>query len=198
MENDIRIERTKNALRGAFVELLDETPIYGISVTNLTKRAKVSRVTFYIHYTDMADFVDKTCDSVLSNITWGPSKELNLFVFENAKLVIRKQVEAVRENADIFRALLGSNGPDQFYGNMIDMIFKEYLFHLKKYKDRFEDVDEMNAIVKYVTAGEIQLVTDWITKDPIVPNEVMVDRIVNLTFRGIFKSLDMMEDGIAI
>ena len=193
MENDIRVERTKSALREAFVQLLKDTPIYSISVTNLTKTAKVSRVTFYIHYTDMTDFIEKICDGVLSEIKWMPSKDLNIFVLENSELIIRKQIENVYENLVTFRALLGKNGPDQFERKIIELISREYLFHVVKHSEKFKDEKDMDALINYVAAGEIQLVTEWIKNEALDPMDDMVERIVNLTFKGIFKSYGLME-----
>lgn len=195
MEHDIRVERTKTALRVAFVELLEEYSAYGISVTNLTKRAKISRVTFYIHYDDMSDFIEKICDYVVMDVKWAPTQDLNLFKLDNAKLIFTKQVETVRENTQLFRALLGDNGPDHFWDKFMEMIAYEYVKQITKHhKDKFENEGDMMALIKYISAGEMQLVTDWIRTDPIEPISTIVDRIMTFTFKGVFDSLGMMED----
>lgn len=193
MAVDIRIERTKVALREAFCELLEETPAYGISVTNLTKKAKVSRVTFYIHYQDMTDFIEKVCDWVLSDMVWPPAAEMNVFNIENAKLIFTKQAQSVADNAVLFRALLGDNGPNYFWDKFSAVIESEYNVYLEKSKIEFSEQNTRD-IVKYVSAGKLALLIDWIDNDPMVPTEEMVDKIMQLTYRGVFDSLGMMQD----
>lgn len=193
MSEDIRIERTKLALREAFCELLKTTPAYGISVTNLTNKAKVSRVTFYIHYKDMSDYIENVCDWLLSDIVWPPAAEMNVFNIDNARLIFTKQSESVMENAELFRALLGDNGPNYFWDRFSDVIESEYYVYLEKSKKEFSEQD-VKDIVKYVSAGKLALMVDWITQEPMLPIEDMVEKIMKLTYRGVFTALGMMQD----
>ena len=194
MENDIRVERTINSLRCAFVKLLDEVPAYSISVTSLTRNAKVSRVTFYIHYSDMTDFIDKFCDHVMKSITWPFGKELNLFNIDNARLIFHKQINAVKENAHILRALLSENGPEHFWDEFMNMISNEYRENIYKHKkDRYIDEEEMTFLTQYISSGELQMITEWIKKDSIEPTEKMVERIINYTYKGVFTFLGIMD-----
>src|SRR5579863_2435468 len=48
---DPRTVRTAQACRGAIVELASEQPISQITVADVAERAKVTRATFYNHYT---------------------------------------------------------------------------------------------------------------------------------------------------
>lgn len=47
---DPRVRRTRQWIRDALTELLQEKPFAAISITDLTKRAGIARVTFYQHY----------------------------------------------------------------------------------------------------------------------------------------------------
>lgn len=193
MTVDIRIERTKVALRKAFCDLLEETPAYGISVTNLTKKANVSRVTFYIHYKDMPDFIEKVCDWVLSDMVWPPAAEMNVFNIENAELIFTKQAESVKENAVLFKALLGDNGPNYFWDRFVEVIEAEYYVYLEKSKKEYTE-QQKKDIVKYISAGKLVLLIDWIDNDPMDSIESMVEKIMQLTYRGVFSSLGMMQN----
>src|SRR5690348_3590113 len=59
---DPRIVRTRKMLRDALVELLEEMDIEKISVNRLTQRATINRVTFYLHYRDISDMLEKMAD----------------------------------------------------------------------------------------------------------------------------------------
>lgn len=193
MEQDIRIERTKTALREAFCALVQKTPAYAISVTNLTKKAGVSRVTFYIHYKDMADFIEKTCQWTADELIWEPAEEMNIFNMENAQLVCTKQVEAMRESAELFRALLGPNGPNFFLNIIVDTIEKEYRLSFERVRDKFRDDQELNDLIKYITAGELALLVDWIMSETMAPTKEMVEKILEFTYQGELTGLHIME-----
>ena len=49
---DPRIERTREALRGALMALIEEKGFDAISVQDITERARLNRATFYLHYRD--------------------------------------------------------------------------------------------------------------------------------------------------
>lgn len=51
------VRQTKKRLSDALVALLLEKPAQAITVRELTARAKVSRGTFYFHYTDISDLL---------------------------------------------------------------------------------------------------------------------------------------------
>lgn len=55
---DPRVQRTKTQIFAAFNDLLAEKEFSKITVTDLTKRAGISRKTFYLHYSSIDDLVD--------------------------------------------------------------------------------------------------------------------------------------------
>ena len=56
-EEDRRVRRTRVRLRQALTQLLEEKELREITVRELTALAKVSRGTFYFHYTDIYDLL---------------------------------------------------------------------------------------------------------------------------------------------
>ncbi len=50
--NDRRVLRTRQMIRTAFIEVVQEKGLAGTSVQDIADRANVSRGTFYAHYAD--------------------------------------------------------------------------------------------------------------------------------------------------
>lgn len=65
---DPRILRTRQLIRGAFVELLQEMDIEKLSVNKIAERATINRVTFYLHYRDITDMMEKMADEMIEHI----------------------------------------------------------------------------------------------------------------------------------
>lgn len=56
-KEDLRIQKTKEAIRKAFKEMICEMDYEQISVKELTQRAKINRKTFYLHYNTLDDLL---------------------------------------------------------------------------------------------------------------------------------------------
>lgn len=54
---DLRVIKTKNALRNAFFALLEESCLEDITINELCETAGVRRATFYKHFADKGDFI---------------------------------------------------------------------------------------------------------------------------------------------
>ena len=68
MTTQKRKTTTKNDLKEALTRLLREKDFEAISVSDITKEAGVNRGTFYLHYVDKFDMMDKLIDEILQNI----------------------------------------------------------------------------------------------------------------------------------
>src|SRR5512134_2049542 len=56
-KTDRRIQRTRQSLRAALLELIKEKGYDAISTEEITERANVGRATFYLHYKDKEDLL---------------------------------------------------------------------------------------------------------------------------------------------
>ena len=63
---DRRIMKTKKALKTALIELLDKQDFEHVSITELCRKADVSRITFYSHYNDKYALLDDIFEDMLS------------------------------------------------------------------------------------------------------------------------------------
>ena len=68
MKEDLRIKKTKKALRESLVELIKEKHLEKISVMEICEKALVNRVTFYSHYKDKLELFNDIIKEVTLNI----------------------------------------------------------------------------------------------------------------------------------
>lgn len=66
-EHDLRVMRTRNALREAFGALIAETTLDKITVKALTDRAGINRKTFYLHYETIEVFYDSIMNDIMDD-----------------------------------------------------------------------------------------------------------------------------------
>lgn len=65
--DDLRVVRTRAALREAFEELVAETTLDKITVKSLTDRAGVNRKTFYLHYETIEALYDEIMNEIMDD-----------------------------------------------------------------------------------------------------------------------------------
>ncbi|MGI6205600.1 MAG: TetR/AcrR family transcriptional regulator [Anaerovoracaceae bacterium] len=59
-KQDLRVIKTKRAIRQAFENLLKTHPLSKITVTELAKEAEINKATFYLHYKDIYDLYSQS------------------------------------------------------------------------------------------------------------------------------------------
>lgn len=51
--HDLRVQKTRNSIRGQFIQLIKTKPVNKITVTELASLAQINKGTFYLHYPDI-------------------------------------------------------------------------------------------------------------------------------------------------
>ena len=110
-KTDLRIRRTKKSIRDAFFELIDENGFDSVTVKDITDRALISRNTFYLHYEDKFDLLNKISNELMRKVYWRVSKDLikikdlDFTIDCTATLLISIQ-RVIDEDRDLYRLLL--------------------------------------------------------------------------------------------
>ena len=59
MAEDRRVRKTQNAIKHAFIQLLNEKDLDKITISDITHKADINRGTFYLHYEDKYMLLNK-------------------------------------------------------------------------------------------------------------------------------------------
>ncbi|MED0952460.1 TetR/AcrR family transcriptional regulator [Bacillus mobilis] len=69
MRTDIRIIKTKEALHNALLQLLNEKTLEVISISEICRKAKINRGTFYLHYKQVEDLFEEYFKEITADLT---------------------------------------------------------------------------------------------------------------------------------
>ncbi len=67
-QKDLRVIKSKNSIKNAFLELMAEKGYQNITVTDIAKKAVINRKTFYFHYETKKALYDEIADEVTNII----------------------------------------------------------------------------------------------------------------------------------
>lgn len=101
-KKDLRIRRTKEAIRETFKEMVCEMPYEKITVKEIAERAKINRNTFYLHY--------ETIDDVLKEIQSDYSERYMKIIsgynlIHDQKEIVRTFFEFMEAQDDFFKKI---------------------------------------------------------------------------------------------
>ncbi|CAM3638723.1 TetR-like C-terminal domain-containing protein [Marinicrinis lubricantis] len=106
---DPRVLRTRRLLRDAFVECLEEMDLEKITVNRIAERATINRVTFYLHYRDIPDMLEKMADEMMAEMKQilksSPKRESHT---EDGTPVMIDLLEHMAEHAKFYKLILGT------------------------------------------------------------------------------------------
>lgn len=102
---DARVRYTRMIIEQSFLELLGEKPVSKITVTELCEKAQINRATFYKHYLDISDLLEKLEEALFDQIrTSFGSEKIKLKEF------LIRMMHHTKENQTRYLALGGDNG----------------------------------------------------------------------------------------
>ncbi len=155
---DRRVKYTKNLLKEALIELLQEKHISNISVKELCEKADINRSTFYSHYADPYDLLHQIEKEVLSNVMQYLDDQIH--EEQNPQfptLQFTTILEYAKKNAVLFDVLLGENSNYVFQKDIMELsqlVSSQY--------NRPMDATVRKYLEAFVTTGMISVFKLWI------------------------------------
>jgi AcrR family transcriptional regulator len=121
---DPRILRTRQLLKDALVQLLQEMDIEKITINRLAEEATINRVTFYLHYRDIPDMVDKIAAEMMEDIrsilNKTPENMNSLEEVDSSMMV--SLLEHIAEHAKFYKVVLGSRRIPVFTERLLNLL----------------------------------------------------------------------------
>jgi len=166
---DPRIVRTRQLLKDAFVDLLQEMEIEKISVNRIAERATINRVTFYLHYRDIPDMLEKMADEMIEDI----QNVLNLKPLnpssgeEKDSLVLVSLLEHIAEHAKFYKVVLGSRRMPIFTERLLRMVSETIMKKLENERESYitKAGIQKDIAIWYGSAALLGTIVSWLRND---------------------------------
>lgn len=121
-KEDLRIQKTIESIYRAFEQLICEKDYEKISVTELCARAKISKKTFYVYYTDLNDLLAE----MQGQLSKAYSQRVSVYQLpQDAKQVIREFFLFSAEQGEAYDRITCSEAFQYIRGQMIRNVREE-------------------------------------------------------------------------
>lgn len=183
MENkkmDQRVRLTRNLLENALVQLMQDQHISKISIRALCDVADINRSTFYVHYTDQYDLLNKVEQEVLDNLNKYLSKQDLDETHPMSVQVLTRVLDYAKENVALFKALLSEN---------CDFAFQKDLMELAQVisaqQNQSLDARTQDYIKTFCLSGAISMLQKWLHDGTYESPAQMAEFVIQIIYYGI-------------
>lgn len=157
-KTDRRVRRTKKGLTEGLLHLLMQKDIKDISVRELADFADINRCTFYLHYKDIYDMIEKIEEELFQEfneiLDAADLSEDSL----NPDPVLHNIFDCLYQNQTAVAAFLGPHG-DRTFLNKIKKLLKERMYNIwEEHSYQIENFEYYNS---FIISGCIGMVEFW-------------------------------------
>ncbi len=201
---DRRIVRTRQALRAALMELVQEKEYLQISVEEVASRANVSRATFYLHYKDKDDLLlDQVYEmamervQVLSGLP-APFWLATLGVSGAETQPVLPLVgifELAEKNASLYRILLSGGSARRLVDGIRAITARAFTNFLNtKFQNELQTLPPsvpVDLLAAYFSGALLSTMGWWLEQEPRLPPEEITLQFSRLFFPGVKKAFGL-------
>jgi len=166
---DPRVLRTRQLIRDAFVDLLQETDLEKITVNRIAERATINRVTFYLHYRDIPEMLERLSDDMINEI------QTILHDIRNQPRstdldwsILLKVLEHIAENSKFYKVLLASQRIPIFTDKLSNLIV-DIITSRREYKNNSSSkpavIVSKDIAIWYGSSAFIGTIVCWLRND---------------------------------
>ncbi|WP_426844852.1 TetR/AcrR family transcriptional regulator [Metabacillus sp. 84] len=200
-KTDLRIIRTRRSIRDAFIQLVREKGFEAMTIHDITAKAMINRGTFYLHYQDKYDLLERLTDEVFQDVIGNINPSTHLVGGKmhpkNVETSIQSVFEAISAHADFFQAMLGSNGSLEFSRNMLSMIRTKFDSEFTKAGLPEEQMHlPKDLVITFISSACHGMMTWWLQNGMIHSPAYMAQSIVKIMMNGPARSfgVEVMEE----
>lgn len=169
---DRRIKKTQELIYNVFIELLKESGFNKISVGNIAEKANINRGTFYFHFSDKYDLLEKCIEYYINELISHCKNNTEIQLDSNAMTQI---FEYLKINFDIYRTLLSNEGESIFHKKLYNAFEEQIKRAIIKMP--VEIINNAEIATPFIANGFIGVIEWWMNKGMPYTPEVMTKKL---------------------
>ncbi|CAI8857564.1 TetR/AcrR family transcriptional regulator [Bacillus velezensis] len=177
---DRRVQKSQQAIKNAFIELMSEKSFDHITIQDISDRANVGRRTIYDHYMDKFDLLDKLIEEHINELR-KLCKSASELDFVEGNLIWFKYFEC---NFSFFSTMLTSKGAPAFRDHFLEFVVEELEGEVDVTKGKNKGLSK-ELILNFFGSAIVEIVEAWITNELSEPTHVVAKQVGILLDRNL-------------
>lgn len=169
---DRRVQKTQEAIKNAFIELMSEKNLDQITIQDISDRANVGRRTIYDHYMDKFDLLEKLIEEHINELRKICESAYEL-TFAEGNLM---WFEYFERNDSFFSTMLSSKGAPIFRHHFLEFVIEELEGEVDVTTGKNQGLSK-DLILKFFGAAIVEIVEAWLTNGLAERTEVIAEQV---------------------
>lgn len=176
MKTDPRVRYTRMIIRTSFLELLQEKPVSKITVREICERSEINRSTFYKHYQDCYDLMDKLKEETLARFD-----ELMAGIEgSGAQSALLAILQTLKNNAQLVHLIAPDGGGGEFTHQIIQRCYRYMDLHLTVSPALGWNEAQKGISYAFLRGGVVSVIEHWVQDGCKEPPEQVSATIMDL------------------
>ena len=178
-KEDRRIRRTKRLLKQGLALMMAEKEFKDITVKDITEKVDLNRSTFYLHYTDTYDLLEKLENDTLRDF----QNMIEAYSTTDGSQSLRPMFEAIAdyvlENSDTCRIMFENKASGNFFVKFKTLIERNGTVIIQ---NRIPGISQKNLeyYFAFIPYGAIGILKQWFNEDMKAEKDAVVDFANNI------------------
>lgn len=188
-KQDLRVQRTRKSLNQALLSLMEKKDFQTITIQELADEAMINRATFYLHYYDKYELLEKcvkdNLDAImLKHVTPVRHIKGGIFYTEVFQTIVTDILSSVESNERFFQIMFESNYDKLIKNYFIEMVYEKFLPQLGDVLGKIQFQRHRDITIQLIVSAILGVMTWWITSDERASPEEIAKIIVNVVTKG--------------
>lgn len=167
MKTDARVRYTKMMIKNSFIELLKEKPVSKITVKEICERSEINRATFYKHYYDAYDLIERLEDEFLTEL----KESISAATSKNFRETFTLILVSLKAQKEMYQTIFSENGDRYFPYKVIMFCYDIVASEMTSTRLK---TTEQQWLYYFLAHGCSGILNQWITNGMVEPiNEIV-------------------------
>jgi AcrR family transcriptional regulator len=186
-KDDRRVKYTKMVLKDSLLRLLSEKDISRITIKEICDSADVNRATFYAHYADQYDLLEKIEDELFDNVRAHlAGNEHQGFPRSDSEWndtvnMVADIFDYIKENAALCKLLLNDWRKLDFQKRIMTLVYDPYFLRLADGSTFTRE--ELDYVYSFTLTGCVGLVQTWLDTGTAQSSRMLADLLLRMFYR---------------
>ncbi len=194
---DLRVRKTKLAIEVSLLKLLETKQFQDITIQNIAEEAMINRATFYSHYSDKYELLDRLVEEKLSafrnHIYEARHVKDGTLYPERFLFVICTAFQIVERDLYFFKVLLANQTTNNIKDRFVNMVSDIFTAQFDVFFGKNETNRTMpkELFLPFIVSGVTGTIFWWIEQNQPYSPEEMAKSLLNLVINGPAKTMGL-------
>ena len=186
MSQDRRVRKTQTAIKDALITLLEKKRFEEITIQEISNLADVNKSTFYTHFIDKYDLLDKMENEKIDEIRSFLESSKNDDELKISESQLRETMDfvinSIGEHLDFYKLMFNLGKESNLHEKLYELL-TGHLNHVVNDNDKIGDIP-FPYFMSYVSGAGLSLIRHWVEDENRISKEELIQHFYEIVNNG--------------